>query len=165
MKKSVLFLIGVICFVSIFVITFFGSEINIDQFKVYITKVEITNYDKIVDGYGKWKNIKYDDLEGASLFIEYTVGPENATNKSALKFSLTNNTYIDENDNELPIATIDQKGEIFFYRKGTVRVYLVSTDGGERTDNMWVRCSWKEKCKKFLKMSFFVFYFFNFEVS
>lgn len=140
MKKGVIFLIGIFCFVSIFVVTFFGSEINIDQFKVYITKVEIVNYDTNDDFYGKSKYITYDELEGGSLFIEYKVGPENATDKSAIKFTLTNNVFIDDNGNESPIATIDQKGELFFFRQGTVKVNLLTTDGGEKSDSMWVGC-------------------------
>ena len=140
MKKSVLFIIGVIYFISIFVVSFFGMSISIDQFKVYINKVEITNYQEIDPYYGKTTFLEFDDLEGASFFVEYKVGPENATNKSALKFSLTNNVFIDEFGNESPIAQIDQKGELFFLRQGTVKVVLESTDGLSKSDYMWVDC-------------------------
>ena len=137
MKKSVLFLIGVICFISVFVVTFFGADANIDQFKVYITKVEITNYDRIYDSYGKYKKVTFDELEGASIFIEYTIGPENATDKSAIKFSVVQGVGGDEDS---PIAVIDQKGELSFLKKGTVTVYITPTDGWNCSDSMTVKC-------------------------
>ena len=51
MRKSVLFLVGILYLVSIVVVTFFGMQARMDQFKVYVSSVEIIN-----DGMGEFED-------------------------------------------------------------------------------------------------------------
>ena len=98
MNKSVIFFIAVIYVVSIVVVTFFGLAINMDQFNVYMNKIEITSYDQIYNG-DKWLTIKFDeqDADNNSVFVDYITGPDNATHPEKISFTLSNNTFTDSN--------------------------------------------------------------------
>lgn len=160
MKKSILLLIGVIAILSIFVVTFFGTTANLDQFKVYIDTVEITKYDRI-DNEGKENEKKYifltfdEEIGEASTFIDYKILPNNATEKSNIEFSfvldesvlrkeddgMTYYEYIDQETGEtVLVASLSRIGEVTFYRVGAVWVKLASKDGLERSDKVFVRC-------------------------
>ena len=140
MRKSVLFLIGIIFIVSVVVVTFFGMKVTVDQFKVYINKVEITTYDRIIRD-RKYKTVELDETEGyTSLFIEYNLGPDNATELDGIVFTISGNTYIDENGEEQISAEISPTGELVFYRAARVTVTIRTTDGSEISDSVLVSC-------------------------
>ena len=108
MKKSVIFLIGVLYIISIVVVTFFGLQATIDQFQVYMNSISITSYDQIVND-NKYLIVNFNDTEGyTSVFIEYDYTPSNATHPDRVSFSLVSNTYVDENGEaycEIPLYT------------------------------------------------------------
>ena len=75
MKKSVIFLIAVLYLISIVVVSFFGLQISVDQFQVYMTSLSITSYDQLVNQ-NKYLTINFNDSEGyASVVIEYDYAP------------------------------------------------------------------------------------------
>lgn len=140
MRKSVLFLIGIVFVISIVVVTFFGMKISFDQFKIYINEIEITNYDREIRG-NKYKTVYYNQTEGyTTLFIEYKIGPENASDPDAISFTLTNNTYEDENGETQYYAEISSSGELVFYKPKAVTVTITATDGSGKSDTMVVTC-------------------------
>ncbi len=140
MKKSVLFLILVIYLISIVVVTFFGMKARMDQFQIYMNRIEITSFDQKV-GNDKYLIVKYDETEGyTSVFIEYEYGPTEATFPEKIKFTLSNNTYVDEDGNTQYYATISQMGELTFFKKKAVKVTLTTTDGSKLSDTVTVIC-------------------------
>ena len=153
MKKSVLFLIGVIAIISVFIVTFFGTKANLDQFKVYITEVEITNYDRISNG-KKRIDLKLDEQTGeVNIFLEKRVAPSNATDKSNIEFSFVSeyvykdgdswvfySTNLETNQKETIAVLHSKMGDLTFYRTGSVTVQLMSKDGLERKDTVVVKC-------------------------
>ena len=62
---------------------------------------------------------------GANTFqIEYTVGPEDATNKTV--------TFVA--DEQTTIASVDQNGLVTFNKVGSIIVYVVAADGSGCSD-------------------------------
>ena len=153
MKKSVLFLIGVIAIISIFVVTFFGTKANLEQFKVYISEVEITNYDRISNG-KKRIDLTWDERIGeANIFLEKRISPDNATEKSNVEFTFVSEYVYKDGDSWVfytpnretgereTIAVLHSKmGDLTFYRTGSVTVQLASLDGLDRKDSVVVKC-------------------------
>ena len=140
MKKSVLFLILVIYLVSIVVVTFFGMKARMDQFQIYMNDIEITSYDQKV-GNDKYLTVQFNETEGyASLFIEYKYAPDSASFPEKIKFTLSNNTYIDDDGNTQYYATISQMGELTFFKRKAVKVTLTTTDGSKISDSVTVIC-------------------------
>ncbi len=141
MRKSVVFLLGAIYLVSIVVVTFFGMQAKMDQFQIYMTKIEITSYDNISQG-NKYKFITYDETEGfCSTFITYTYEPSSATFPERVSFSLVGNTYTDETTGETKYyATISTSGELVFYKRKAVTVTITTTDGSKLSDSVMVIC-------------------------
>ncbi len=140
MRKSVLFLILVIYLISVVVVTFFGMKARMDQFQIYMNRIEITSFDQKV-GDDKYLIVKYNETEGyTSLFIEYEYGPTEATFPEKIKFTLSNNTYVDDDGNTQYYATISQMGELTFFKKKAVKVTLTTTDGSKLSDTVTVIC-------------------------
>lgn len=153
MKKSVLFFIGVIAILSVFVVTFFGAKANLDKFKVYISDVEITNYDTIVNG-KKYINLEWDEVTGqVELLLRKNVLPADATEKSKVEFTFLESKVYQDGDswvfykqNRLTqeketVAVLHSKtGFLAFYQEGSVVVQLCSKDGMERKDSVVVKC-------------------------
>lgn len=140
MKKSVILLIAVLYVVSIVVVTFFGMQISMDQFKVYMNKVEITNYTRIVGG-KKYLDIAFDDTEGyVSVFVEYETGPDNATEPSKISFLLSGNIFVEDDGTQTQVAEVTKNGEVVFSRRKTVLVTIFTTDGSQISDSMYIRC-------------------------
>ena len=140
MRKSVIFVIAIIYIVSMAIVTFFGLRTRVDQFRVYFASISITNYDTMI-GKNKYKTIKFDETEGySSVFISYKYSPENVSYPDAVKFSLTNNTYTDEHGNVTVYAEVTQFGEIVFYKKAAVTVWVEAKDGSAIKDSMLVIC-------------------------
>lgn len=140
MKKSVLFLIGAIYIVSIVVVTFFGMKAKMDQFQIYMTNIEITTYDQIVNN-NKYLTVNYNETEGyTSVFISYSYGPSDATFPDKVKFTLVGNTYVDENGEKQYYAKISKTGELAFYERKAVKVTITTTDGSKLSDSVTVIC-------------------------
>ncbi len=140
MKKSVIFLIAVIYLVSIVVVTFFGLQVSIDQFQVYMNSVNIKTYSQMVNN-NKYLFVDFDQTEGyTSVFIEYEYAPSNASYPERVNFSLVDNTYEDENGQMQYYAEVSANGEVVFYGRKTVRLFLTTTDGSKLTDSVIIVC-------------------------
>ena len=146
MRKSVILLIAILYVVSIVVVTFFGMKISMDQFKVYMSSISLKHEDmQILDDGSKYLYVKYDqeliDTQSyIEVFVDYDVGPENASNPEKVQFSLTNATYTDEEGNETVYAEVKANGTVIFYQKRTVYLYIKTTDGSNLEDKMMIRC-------------------------
>jgi len=111
-----------------------------DQFQIYMNRIEITSFDQKV-GDDKYLIVKYNETEGyTSLFIEYEYGPTEATFPEKIKFTLSNNTYVDDDGNTQYYATISQMGELTFFKKKAVKVTLTTMDGSKLSDTVTVIC-------------------------
>ena len=126
MKKSVIILIAVIYIASIALVTFFGLKHNTFFEDKKVTDISIAN-----------EGIKYTrDGEkyivipmGADTFqIEYTVGPEDASNKNV--------TFVA--DEQSTIATVDQNGLVTFNKPGSIIIYVMASDGSGCSDSIEV---------------------------
>lgn len=140
MKKSVIFLIAVLYLISIVVVSFFGLQISVDQFQVYMTSLSITSYDQLVNQ-NKYLTINFNDSEGyASVVIEYDYAPSNASYPDGVSFSLINNTYTNEEGKTVYYAQVSVTGEVVFYSRRTVRLTITSTDGSKLSDSVTIVC-------------------------
>lgn len=153
MKKSVLFIIGIIAILSVFIVTFFGTKANLDKFKVYINEVQITNYDEIING-KKYINLDWDEKTGeVSIFLDKKVLPADATEKSKVEFKFLSDRVYQDGDNWVfykvnkltqekeTIAVLHSKmGSITFYQTGSAIVQLSSKDGSEKKDTVTIKC-------------------------
>ena len=140
MKKSVIFLIAVLYLISIVVVSFFGLQISVDQFQVYMTSLSITSYDQLVYQ-NKYLTINFNDSEGyASVVIEYDYAPSNASYPDGVTFSLSNNTYTDEQGNTGYYAQVSQAGEVVFFSRRAVRLTITTTDGSKLSDSVTIVC-------------------------
>ena len=141
MNKSVIFFIAVIYVVSIVVVTFFGLAINMDQFNVYMNKIEITSYDQIYNG-DKWLTIKSDEQDAVnnSVFVDYITGPDNATHPEKISFTLSNNTFTDSNGEVKVFAEVTANGEVVFYARRLVTLTIRTLDGSNLSDSLVINC-------------------------
>lgn len=140
MKKSVIFTISIIYLLSIFIVTMFGMKIKVDQFEIYMSDLQITNYDKIDKKGNKVKTIYMDDNVGYVTFqVEYEYKPENASYPDKIKFLLRNNTRILDGQ-EVEIATVTDYGTVAFTRVGSVTLKVYATDGSSKEDYISVSC-------------------------
>lgn len=145
MKKSVIFIISVIYLLSIFIVTLFGMKIKVDQFVVYMSDLQITNYDKINKKGNKVKTLYLESgQEAISFFIEYEYQPENISYPEKVKFSLSGQVQIFANESgepeEIEIATVDAKGWVVFTHIGEVTAKVYATDGSGKSDTMILSC-------------------------
>ena len=139
MRKSVLFAIGVIYLVSIVVVTFFGLQLRMDQFQVYMESINITTYDEII-GNRKYLFIEFDETEGyASVFISFDYTPDESTYPERVEFSLSGHTYEEDGETKY-YATISNKGELVFFKRKAVTVTVTTTDGSKLSDRVMVIC-------------------------
>ncbi len=139
MRKSVLFLIGVLYLVSVVVVTFFGMQARMDQFKVYITSLEISNENINIDD----ENLKYAVLrfkqneEIVSFWVETKIEPSNATN-TKLDYILLNSKGEKVSDE---VAIVSQLGEIVFLKPVSgISLIVLSTDGSNMRDTLRISC-------------------------
>ena len=145
MKKQVIFAIGVIVLLSVIVVTFFGTQVSIDQFQIYMTQVEITNYDFIAANGQKMIEINYDPItESASVHLEYEYAPDDATHPEHVTFTLANATYTNPTTGvTTTYATIDRWGIVTFNNLTSsrlIRVTIRTTDGSNLTDTVAIFC-------------------------
>lgn len=140
MKKSVIFLIGVIYVLSIVVVSFFGMQPAVDQFKVYMTDIEITNYTTIANG-EKYITLDYNEIEGITrVDLEYSYSPDNASYPNSVKYTITGNTYKDSNGDVVTFATVSSTGSVEFLEPGLVTVTITATDGSKVSDSVKIIC-------------------------
>ena len=141
MKKSVIFLIGIIYLVSIVIVTFFGMQIAIDQFKIYMTEIEITNQEcRMIDG-EKYIIVEFDSVQGyTSIFIDYETAPDNASNPEKISFRISGNEFVDGEGNVSIYATVTDNGEVTFTRPGQVVVTVSTEDGSRLSDTVNILC-------------------------
>ena len=141
MKKSVIFLIGVIYVLSIVVVSFFGMQPAVDQFKVYMTDIEITNYTTIANG-EKYITLDYNEIEGITrVDLEYSYSPDNASYPNSVKYTITGNTYKDSNGDVVTFATVSSTGSVEFLEPGPVTVTITATDGSKVSDSVKIICA------------------------
>ena len=141
MKKSVIFLIGVIYILSIVVVSFFGMQPGIDQFQVYMTDIEITNYTTIIND-EKYISLAYDEIEGITrVDLEYSYAPDNASYPDRVRYSITGNTYKDSDGNIVTFATVSSTGSVEFLEPGMVTVTITATDGSKVSDSVKIICA------------------------
>lgn len=140
MKKSVVFLIGVIYVLSIVVVSFFGMQPAVDQFKVYMTDIEITNYTTIANG-EKYITLDYNEIEGITrVDLEYSYSPDNASYPNSVKYTITGNTYKDSKGDVVTFATVSSTGSVEFLEPGLVTVTITATDGSKVSDSVKIIC-------------------------
>ena len=140
MKKSVIFLIGVIYVLSIVVVSFFGMQPAVDQFKVYMTNIEITNYTTIANG-EKYITLDYNEIEGITrVDLEYSYSPDNASYPNSVKYTITGNTYKDSKGDVVTFATVSSTGSVEFLEPGIVTVTITATDGSKVSDSVKIIC-------------------------
>ena len=140
MKKSVIFLIGVIYVLSIVVVSFFGMQPAVDQFKVYMTDIEITNYTTIANG-EKYITLDYNEIEGITrVDLEYSYSPDNASYPNSVKYTITGNTYKDSKGDVVTFATVSSTGSVEFLEPGIVTVTITATDGSKVSDSVKIIC-------------------------
>ena len=134
MKRSVIVLIGIIYILAIVVVSFFGLKIETFNETKYVESVEITNMDMectIEDDNGKCIGEKYvvityvDDPDNPTSYqLEWHVYPDDATRK------IVSFAY----DESKSFVTVNEFGAVIFSAKGSITVYVNSTDGSAKTD-------------------------------
>lgn len=131
MKKSVIVLIGVIYVLAIAVVSFFGLQIETFNETIYVSSIEIINEDiKIADDGTKYVIIDYvdDPANPTSYQLEWRVYPDDATRK-IVEFNY---------DETRTFVEVNEFGTVIFNRKGSITVYITSTDGNEKSDSITV---------------------------
>lgn len=148
MRKTSIFVILISFLISVFLITFYGLTIRDEHMKVYITHAEILTCDNLEqarkEGKDKRKRLTFDEESGSTqIFIDLEIEPSATTESSAyeLKF-VTNETeehgksyinYIYVEGEREPLAEL-LNTSLTFYRPGTVKIQLHTTDGSEISD-------------------------------
>ena len=129
-KKYIPIIAGIVAVIAIIVIAIIGSNPDIRNKNVYVNSISITtqHYDTFESNGEIIKRFFMTDdnteiVEGKYTFkLDYTVTPENATNKT-VTFTSSDNT----------IATVDSNGLVTFERKDAVFITLTSNDGTQKT--------------------------------
>lgn len=140
MRKSVIFTISIIYALSIFVVTLFGMKMKVDQFVIYMDKLEITSYDKISVKGIKQKTVYLGENDEYVAFqLEYEYTPDNATYPDKIEFLLKDEVKT-RNGEEITIATITSFGKVVFTAIGTVTVKVYAGDGSVLEDVIQISC-------------------------
>ena len=130
MKKSVIILIALIYIASVALVSFFGLQFKVFEEIIPVERVEITNQ---VDDYNPtWGNyvvITPNEKGELRYQINYRVYPENATN-----------TKVNFSYQAMPegCATIDEFGVVNFSSAGMIKVFVITTDGGDAQDTITI---------------------------
>ncbi len=141
MRKSVILAMAVIYVMSIVVITFFGMSISVDQFQVYMTNIEITNYTGVTNNGTKYLIIEFDNKEGySSVFIDYDTAPDAATYPGKVTFSISGNTSTNEDGSVETYAEVSKNGEVLFYKPQSAIVTISTADGSRLSDKILIIC-------------------------
>ena len=131
MKKSVIILIALIYVASVALVSFFGLQFKVFEEVIPVEKVEITNQvDDYNETWGDYVVITQPNEKGEVRYqINYRVYPENATN-SKVSFSYQATPE--------GCATIDEFGVVSFNSPGMIKVFVITTDGGDAQDTLTV---------------------------
>ena len=131
MKKSVIVLIGVIYVLAIAIVSFFGLQIETFNETIYVSNIEIINEDiKFATDGSKYVIINFEDNPNnpTSYQLEWRVYPDDATRK-IVEFSY---------DKTRTFVEVNEFGTVIFNRKGSITVYITSTDGNEKSDSITI---------------------------
>ena len=156
MKKSSILLLLLALIASVFYVSFYGAQARNDQFKSYLEYAEITSYTLrgsdeelpvsvyVDEDTGKsYKEIylPFDQQDGLPyLYINYRVGPKEASEADAFEIKITSQVPQKEIDGEMrDLATLDHN-IVTFYGPCWIRVMLHTIDGSEITDNVRIKC-------------------------
>lgn len=129
MKKSVIVMIGVIYVLAIAIVSFFGLQIETFNQTIYVEKIECINEELKVSGDGtKYIVIYYqEDINEPTAFqLEWRIYPDDASRKN-VRF-----VY----DETSSIASVNEFGTVIFYKKGTITVSIVATDGSSKSETI-----------------------------
>ena len=131
MKKSVIILIALIYIASVALVSFFGLQFKVFEQIIPVERVEITNeVDDYNDTWGDYVVITQPNEKGEVRYqVNYHVYPENATN-TTVSFS-----YMASPEG---CATIDEYGVVSFSSMGMVKVFVITTDGGDAQDTITI---------------------------
>lgn len=130
MKKSVIILISLIYITSVALVSFFGLQFKVFEEVIPVERVEITNTGlDHNDTWGDYTVISPNERGELRFQIQYRVYPENATN-SKVSFSYQ----------AMPegCATIDEFGVVTFSSAGMIKVFVITTDGGDAQDTVTI---------------------------
>lgn len=131
MKKSVIVLIGIIYILAIVVVSFFGLKIETFNETIYVSDVHYINEDiKISPDGTKYVVITYvDDPDNPTSYqLEWRVDPDDATRK------IVSFAY----DESKSFVTVNEFGAVIFSSKGSITVYVKSTDGSAKMDALTI---------------------------
>ena len=131
MKKSVIILIALIYITSVALVSFFGLQFKVFEEVIPVERVEITNkVDDHNDTWGDYVVITQPNEKGEVRYqINYRVYPENATNTD-VRFSYQATPE--------GCATIDEFGVVSFSSIGMIKVFVITTDGGDAQDTLTI---------------------------
>ncbi len=131
MKKSVIILIALIYVASVALVSFFGLQFKVFEEVIPVERVEITNeVDDHNDTWGDYIVINQPNEKGEVRYqINYRVYPENATNT---KVSFSYQAKPED------CATIDEFGVVSFTKPGMIKVFVITTDGGDAQDTITI---------------------------
>lgn len=131
MKKSVIILIALIYVASVALVSFFGLQFKVFEEVIPVERVEITNeVDDYNETWGDYVVITQPNEKGEVRYqINYRVYPENATN-----------TKVNFSYQATPegCATIDEFGVVSFTGPGMIKVFVITTDGGDAQDTITI---------------------------
>ena len=136
MKKPVVILIAIIYVASIALVSFYGLKFKVFEEVVDVEKIEILNTDLMDDklpqnykdqGIDHYVVIRKNDLDEWRYHIEYRVFPDNATKQEVSYVVAPFNSG--GNEDETPLATVDENGVVVFSRSGAAKISLIATDG------------------------------------
>ena len=143
MKKTTIFIIAVVYLLSIYVVTLFGMKIKVDQFEIYVEKIEITTYDTIDIDNVKRKSLVWNDNTENTFFVDYSYSPKNATQSDKVKFSIVcdkETAIIDGEEKQVPIAMITDFGKVVFNYPGLATITVFVPGGFRASDTLRVSC-------------------------
>lgn len=131
MKKSVIIIIAVVFVISIALVNFLGVKPKVFNEVVYVSSISFVdeNIKVSVDNEGKiQKSIRLspDENGDRKYQINYTIGPEDATNKG-VRYAISSKS-----------ATIDENGLVTFTKKGDAIVTIMPDDGSNCSDTLTI---------------------------
>ncbi len=148
MKKTSIFIILITFVLSIFLISFYGLAIRDEHMKVYVNKAEILTCDNLQkareEGAEKRKRLQFDEETGVTqIYIEVNIEPKVTTETNCYELVFFSNTTETDGNNQFNYVTVDGEkqllaemlnGSLTFYRPGSVKIRLHTTDGSEISD-------------------------------
>lgn len=146
MKKLNAFILLIVVFLSVFIITFFGQAVSMDQFKVLLTYISITTYDEKLYELMNQKYLiyKYNPDIDNTIRIEYEQGPQTATSYNDLpKFSLVGDVGQNEDGTSFKKAVVNKYGEVTLLycsldEPSSIIVNVETNDGSRLKDSLTI---------------------------